>query len=254
MQTYFAAKIKMSICGLMLLIPILACNAPINEIIDERNAVRSTPRPTIGPPPTLTPIVLEESEFVFVTLVATPTITPTPTETPTVTPTSDPAAIRELLLATATIDPGFLDQDAVTPVPLQTLSPLRLIYYADWREISDEPEENEENQDGREEEDNALATEPNEPNAPEIMIPAGEIVFAEDVETYKETYEGRLVLEGRGGNGVYAYYINGERLSGQVLLLSMENCEAWNIEITVDSRGSEPFLQEITLKAPCLAP
>ncbi|MEM8858979.1 MAG: hypothetical protein AAGD96_11700 [Chloroflexota bacterium] len=227
-------KLKLIIYGLFPLLAILACNAPVDELLSEQLESQSTPRPTVGPPPTLTPIVLGESEYVVITLVATPTITPTPTETPTITPTTDPDSIRATLLATATIDPEFSDQEIETPDASQNLSPLRLIYYADWQEI---PESDEELEEGVE---------------PEIIIPAGEVVFAEDVEVYRDIYAGRLVLEGRGGNGVYAYYINGERLSGQVLLLSMDNCQVRNLEITVQSLGSEPYLQEIVLKAPCL--
>ena len=219
------------------LLAILACNAPVQELMADRSAVDDTPRPTVGPPPTLTPVVLDQSEYVVITLVATPTITPTPTQTPTITPTSDPKAILEVLLATATLSPDFEAQEVDDSESSQNLSPLRLIYYADWQEVPED--EDEELADGV---------------TPEIIIPAGEVVFAEDVEVYKETYEGRLVLEGRGGNGVYAYYIDGERLSGQVLLLSMDNCQVRNMEITVQSLGSEPFVREIALKAPCLAP
>ena len=89
----------------MPLLAMLACNLPIDRL---QPAVTTAERPTIGPPPTLTPISLQESEFVIVTAIIVPTDTPTPAEsyTPSSEPTPIPnTATPQPALPTATLDP-----------------------------------------------------------------------------------------------------------------------------------------------------
>ncbi len=112
---------------------ILACNAPIEEFFPAETPTLA--KPTIGPPPTLTPLALEESDFVIVTQTPKPTLTPTPVvDTPTPEPTPTPS-ITPTLIPTVTRNPNFADQEdqTATPFPV-TVEPIALEVSVQWEE------------------------------------------------------------------------------------------------------------------------
>lgn len=220
------------------LLAILACNAPIEQL---QPAVETIERPTIGPPPTLTPISLQESEFVIVTAIILPTDTPTPVES--YTPTAEPTPIPDTptsqpVLPTVTLDPELEEEGRSTPrATLDSYPPIGLFTYYEWGDFNKDDDDDgaQVTREGTREED--------EEGVDETPTPKS--------LTYQESYEGRLILVGRGGAGVFAYYVNEERISGAIIPLNVENCAEQTFFVTVQSLNSDPLNQEVTVKAPC---
>ncbi|MFK7800552.1 MAG: hypothetical protein AB8G95_02870 [Anaerolineae bacterium] len=212
------------------LLAILACNAPIDRLQPQSETVV---RPTIGPPPTLTPLSIQESESVVVTAIMVPSNTPPPLEsyTPTVRPSpTKPSPTPPNALPTVTLNPEFENTVTSQDRTPQINTPIKLFTYYEWGIFN--------------------ATEEAGATSSGTATAEGTEVTYEEV--YREFYEGRLVLVGRGGSDVFAYYVNGERISGAFYSLSLENCSEQSYMITVQSLNSEPIEQEATVKAPCL--
>ena len=229
-------KFRLSFYLCFPLLAILACNAPIDRL---QPAVITVERPTIGPPPTLTPISLQESEFVIVTAIVFPTDTPTPVEsyTPTAEPTPIPdTATPQPALPTATLDPTLESGQTNPTATPESYPPIRLFTYYQWGNFEELNEETREANDDR----------------PEVNDEDENAELTPTPITYQESYKGRLVLVGRGGAGVFAYYVNGERISGEIILIDIGNCSEETFSITVQSLNSEPLEQDVTVEAPCL--
>ena len=235
MLNFIVTKFRLPFYLCIPLLAILACNAPIDRL---QPTVITVERPTIGPPPTLTPISLQESEFVIVTAIVFPTDTPTPVEsyTPTAEPTPIPnTATPQPALPTATLDPTLESGPSNFTATPESYPAIGLFTYYEWGNFGDENEE--------------------EPTAVREVTREGDDKLVTVTPTpiiYQESYKGRLVLVGRGGSGVFAYYVNGERISGEIILIDVENCSEQAFDITVQSLNSEPLDREVVVKAPCL--
>ncbi len=188
---------------------ILACNAPIEEFFPAE--IPTIVRPTIGPPPTLTPLSLEESEFVIVTQTPEPTATatevlPTPTPEPTEPPPPTPT-----LIPTVTRNPAFGGNQNQTatpePTPEEESVPLELETSIQW-------------EDGAELEQQAR-------------------------------YSGLLEFTATGGTGVYIFFVEGIQLAADTLNITVDECEEKIYRVTVQSADTAPLEQVINVQAPC---
>lgn len=197
---------------LFFLIPlfaILACNAPIEEFFPAETP--TIIKPTIGPPPTLTPLSLEESDFVIVTQTPKPTATATevlPTSTPAPT---EPPPPTPTLIPTVTRNPAFGGSQNQTatpePTPEEPLDPLELATSIQWEDGAELEKQN--------------------------------------------SYSGRLNFSASGGSGVYIFFVEGLQLASDGLNITVDECEDKVYRVTVQSADTAPLEQVISVQAPC---